>query len=141
MKTMSIRSLTAVFAALLVAFCAFAGEAGKTIPAGSKIYVDAAEGFDVYMAAAIQKKKVPVSVVTDKEKAHYVMEARAQHEEKGWASKIFLNHRDSTDATVRLVDVKTGEVVWAYSVHKKNSARANQSTAEACAKHLKEVVR
>jgi len=138
---MSRPSFITLLGAILVATGVFAGEAGKTIPAGSTIYVDAADGFDVYMAAAIQKKKVPVSVVTDREKADYVLEALAHHEEKGWASKIFLGHRDSTDATVRLINIKTGDVVWAYAVHKKNSFRANQSTAEACAKHLKKVVR
>jgi hypothetical protein len=35
---------------------------------------------------------------------------------------------------------KNGDLAWAYSVDKFNAARASQSTAEACAKHLKEFI-
>jgi TolB-like protein len=124
---------------LLVAASAGMAQA-KTIPPGSKIYVDAEKGFDAYLTAALGKKKVPVSVVTDKEKADYVLEGLATHEEKGWASKIFLGHRDTSEATIKLIDIKSGDVVYAYAVHKKNSVHANQSTAEACAKHMKEAI-
>jgi len=66
-------------------------------------------------------------------------EGVAQHEDKNWASKIFLGHRDASEATIKLINARTGDVVYAYAVHKKNSMRANQSTAEACAKHLKKI--
>lgn len=112
----------------------------RRVPAGSKIYVDAEKGFDVYLTAALAKKKVPVSVVAEKEKADYVLAGISAQEDKNWASKIFLGHRDTSEATVKLVDVKSSEVVFAYSVHKKNSARGHQSTAEACAKHLKKAI-
>lgn len=113
----------------------------KVIAKGSNIYVEAEKGFDIYLTAALQKKKVPVQVVDSKERADYVLVGNSSHEEKGWASKVFLNHRDSSDAAVKLVDAKNGDIVWSYVVHKKNSVRAHQSTAEACAKHLKEVVK
>ncbi|HWQ55321.1 MAG TPA: hypothetical protein VN442_16665 [Bryobacteraceae bacterium] len=131
-----------VFAvAAILALAASLGMAQtKTIPAGSKIYVDAEQGFDAYLTGALGKKKVPVTVVADKEKADYVLQGLSNHEEKGWASKIFLGHRDTSEATIKLVDIKSGEIVYAYAVHKKNSARASQSTAEACAKHLKEAI-
>ncbi len=125
---------------MAVMTCAIALGQGKSIPPGSKIYVEAEKGFDTYLIAALDKKKVPLTVVSDKDKADFRLEAMSSHEEKGFASKVFLGHRDSSDATMKLVNVKTSEVVYAYSVHKKNSARANQSTAEACAKHLKEAM-
>lgn len=112
----------------------------KKIPAGSKIYVEAEAGFDSYLAAALGKKKVPLTMVTDKEKADHLLVGSSAHDEKGWASKIFLGHRDSSDATIKLIEKKSGEIIYAYAVHKKNSARANQSTAEACAKHLREAI-
>ena len=40
---------------------------------------------------------------------------------------------------MKLIHKGSEEVIWAYAVHKKNSVRANQSTAEACAKHLKSI--
>ena len=129
-----------ISAVLLLTAVASFGQA-KSIPPGSKIYVDADGSFSTYLSAALQKKKVPVTVVANSEKADYVLSGTSQHEEKSWASKVFLSHRDTTEASVKLVHVKSSEVVWAYNVHKKNSARGHQSTAEACAKHFKEVVK
>ena len=42
----------------------------------------------------------------------------------------------SQTASVSLIDAKTKAVVWAYNVHKGGSSNF-QSSAEACAKHLK----
>jgi hypothetical protein len=39
-----------------------------------------------------------------------------------------------------VTSIQSGEIVFAYSVNKKNSAHGKQSTAEACAKHLKEAI-
>jgi curli biogenesis system outer membrane secretion channel CsgG len=41
---------------------------------------------------------------------------------------------------VKLVNIKTGEVVFAYAVNKKNSMHGRQTAAEACAKHMMEAV-
>lgn len=132
-----------LFVCLLLLVLPFHAEAidKKVIPSGSKVFVESSDGFDIYLAAAFQKKKVPLVVVSDREKADFILEAQSRHEEKGWASKIFLNHRDTSEAAVRLIRASDGEVVWAYAVHKKNSVRAHQSTAEACAKHIKEMIR
>jgi hypothetical protein len=43
----------------------------------------------------------------------------------------------SQTASVTLIDTKTNTVVWAYNVRKVGSSNF-QSSAEACAKHLKE---
>jgi hypothetical protein len=43
-------------------------------------------------------------------------------------------------ATRAVTSVQSGEVVYAYSVNKTNSAHGKQSSAEACAKHLKEAI-
>jgi hypothetical protein len=54
---------------------------------------------------------------------------------------LFTNSSASREqASIQVVDLKSGEVVFAYSVHKANSARGKQSTGEACAKHLKEKI-
>lgn len=128
---------------LMLGLCSIslvAGEPTNKIPAGAKMYVDAEKGFDSYLIAALTKKKVPLQVVADKSAAEYVIEGYANHEDKNWASKVFLGHRDTSEATIKVIYLKTSEVVYAYAVHKKNSVRANQSTAEACAKHLKSIV-
>lgn len=132
------RPICVLAGVLLLNASAFAAD--SRIAAGSKIFVDADKGFDGYLTAALQKKKVPLIIVSDKDRADYVLEGAALHEDKNWASKIFLGHRDTSEATIKLVNAKTTDVVYAYAVHKKNSVRGNQSTAEACAKHLKSIV-
>jgi hypothetical protein len=44
-------------------------------------------------------------------------------------------HSDAA-ASVSMIDKKTGEVVFAYAVNKKSTMHGQQTTAEACAKHL-----
>ena len=41
---------------------------------------------------------------------------------------------------IKVSDLKSGAIIFGYSVHKGNSARGRQSAGEACAKHLKQVV-
>ncbi len=115
--------------------------AEKRIPAGSKIYIEAGDGFDTYLSAALQKKHVPVSVVADKEKADYELSGVSDHIKAGWAKIVFAGQIHSDEqASVKLVDLKTSEVVFAYAVNKKNSLHGRQTAAEACAKHLKRAV-
>jgi hypothetical protein len=55
------------------------------------------------------------------------------------AKKVILGswHSDE-EASIKVASVKTGEMVYAYAVHKQDSAHGQRSTAEACAKHLKD---
>ncbi len=46
-------------------------------------------------------------------------------------------HSDDA-ASVQLIDKKSGAILFAYAVNKKNTWHGDQTTAEACAKHLKE---
>jgi hypothetical protein len=42
--------------------------------------------------------------------------------------------------SVKITDLKSGAVIFGYSVHKGNSYKGKQSAGEACAKHIKEIV-
>jgi len=112
----------------------------KRIESGSKIYVAPMEGgFDLSLTAAIVKKQVPIVVVTDKTKADYEMSGISESDKAGWAKMLFLGTDASNEqASIKVVYLKSGEVVFAYNVKKENSARGRQSAAEACAKHMKE---
>ena len=124
----------------LSAFCVFA-ETPKPIPAGSKIYVAPMEGFETYLIAALDKKKVPVVVVADKSKADFEITGTSESNKAGWAKIVFAGSLHSSEqAGINVSNLKTGEVVFAYAVNKGNSAHGKQSTAEACAKHLKDKV-
>jgi hypothetical protein len=111
------------------------------IPSGSKIYVAPMAGFENYVVAGIMKKKVPVSIVADRDKADYEINGAAESQKPGWAKIVFLK-TDSTneEASINVTEIKTGAVVFAYSVHKGNSVRGKQSAGEAIGKHLNEAI-
>jgi hypothetical protein len=48
-------------------------------------------------------------------------------------------HSDDA-ASVQMFDRTSGAIVFAYAVNKKNTLHGQQTTAEACAKHLKEEI-
>lgn len=114
----------------------------KAIERGSRIFIAPIEGgFDTFLAAAIIKKQVPVTVVTDRTKADYEVTGISSTEKAGWAKMLFMGVDNSNDmASIKVVDIKSNEVVYGYSVRKGNSYRGKQSAAEACAKHLKEKI-
>ena len=107
------------------------------LPAGSTVYIEPMNGFENYLAAAIQKKKVQVTVVADRDAADFVITGSSQHEKAGWAKVAFQHDIHSDDqASISVVNTKTSQVVFAYAVNKKNTWHGDQTTAEACAKHL-----
>jgi hypothetical protein len=115
--------------------------AAVKIPSGSKIYVAPMGGFESYVVAGIMKKKVPVSIVADREKADFEIKGAAESQKAGWAKIMFMGN-DSTneEASINVTEIKTGAVVFAYSVHKGSSVRGKQSAGEAIGKHLNEAI-
>ena len=98
-------------------------------------------GFETYLAAGLVKKKVPLVVTTDIRKADYEITGVSETDKAGWAKMLFMGTDQSREtASVKVVELKTGEVVFGYSVHKGSSFRGKQSAAESCAKHLKKIV-
>jgi len=110
----------------------------KKIPANSKVFLAPMGGFEEDLRAAIQSKKVPVVLVTDKEQADYVIAGTSDTEKASTAKKVVMwNWHSNEQASITVADRKSGDVVFAYSVNKQSSAHGKRSTAEACAKHLK----
>jgi hypothetical protein len=115
--------------------------ASKKIPANSKVYLAPMGGFEEDLKAAIQSKKVPVVLVTDKDQADYEIAGTSDTEKASTAKKVVMwNWHSNEQASITVTEHKSGEVVFAYSVNKKSSAHGKRSTAEACAKHLKEQI-
>src|SRR5687767_14358616 len=120
------------------------GDAGgsaesKAIPPHSKVFITPIEGgFDTYLSAALVKKQVPLTVVVMKEKADFEITGIAESEKAGWAKMLFLGSDQSNEqASIKVVNLKTGVVAFAYAANKGSAARGKQSAAESCAKHLK----
>jgi hypothetical protein len=114
--------------------------ASTRIPKGSKVFVASiADGFDSYLKDAIADKKVPVEIVSNRELADFEITGTSESQKASTAKKVILgNWHSREEASIRMSNIKTSEVVWSYSVHKEASAHGKKSTAGACAKHLKD---
>ena len=84
-------------------------------------------------------KKVPLAMVEQREQAEYEITGASESKKASTAKKVILGswHSDE-DASIKVANLKSGEIVYAYAVHKQDSAHGQKSTAEACAKHLKD---
>jgi len=108
---------------------------------GSKIFIEPMpESFNTYLQAAFVKKHVPVVMVSDEDTADYVIVGTAETIKAGWAKTIFVTPKADADASITIKDAKTGNIVYGYAVDKFGARHGQQSTAEACAKHLKEFI-
>ena len=138
------RLVVAVSCGLLVAVAARAGDKKpeKTIPAGAKVYLTPSDGFETHLKAALAAKEVALTVVDDKAKADYEIVSHAETQKAGAAKKILMGSWHSKEeASIQVNDLKSGDVVFAYAFHTDNSAHGRKSSAESCAKHLKEIVK
>jgi luciferase-like monooxygenase len=111
------------------------------------VYLEPQQGFETYIAAAIAKKGVPVDVVTDKNKAIYILRsAPVEVKSESTGGKIArclfaycAGIEDKGNVSVQLIAASSTKMVWAYSVNNQRGGSKNQqSMAEAVAKHFKE---
>jgi len=113
----------------------------KPIPAGAKVYLEPMGGFETYLKAAFAKKKVPLQIVEDKAQADFIITGHSETEKASTAKKVIMwNWHSNEDASINVSSVKSGQIVFAYEANKQSSAHGQQSTAEACAKHLKDQI-
>ena len=127
---------------LLAVTSSLAQENTKVIPAGAKVFINPMkDDFEKELVKAFEAKKVPVEIVTEKDKADFELTGTSESKKAG-AAKILIrgSWHSSEQASITLTNLKSGEAVWAYSVNKSDSAHGKRSTAEACAKHLKEKI-
>jgi len=109
------------------------------IPKGAKVFLAPMNGFEGPLRKAIADKKVPIEIVEKREDAAYEITGSAESKKASTAKKLILGsfHSDE-EASIKVADLNSGEVLFAYAVHKQDSAHGQRSTAEACAKHLKD---
>jgi hypothetical protein len=110
------------------------------------LYVEpTSEGFEVYVAAAMTKKKVPVTVMTKADGATYTLKTAAIEEEIVSTGRKVVNclfascggNENKASTSVQLID-GSGAIVWSYSVNKGRGSKNRQSMAESIAEHLKD---
>jgi hypothetical protein len=108
------------------------------ITPGTKVYIAPMDGFENYLAAALEKKKVQLIPVFDQNQADYIINGTSVDKKAGWAKIVFMGNIHSDNAaSITMTDKRTGAIVFAYAVDKKSTMHGQQTTAEACAKHLK----
>jgi hypothetical protein len=129
-----------LLALLLTAECLCAGsdDLGFIAPAGSSIFVDSNNGFDIFIQAAFQAKHLNVRLVSSPDKADYVLDSSLFHTQEFLATQKAAGTYRTSEAAFKLTS-KSGDIVWAYAVTKGVLSRGKQSVAEACAKHLRDV--
>lgn len=111
-------------------------EIDTRIPANSKIFINEMDGFETYVAAAIQKKKIPVVIVNDRESADFEIKGDVEKQKAGWAKTIFGSGLPAIDASMQIVNLKTGVVAFSISSTKENAWRGKKGSAEHLAKNL-----
>lgn len=136
-----------VTAVSMMALCLFPQASGqatanKVIPANAKVFIaPMPDGFDEFLKAAIEKKKVPLQIVVEKDQADFPITGQSETQKASTAKKVIMwDWRSHEQASIQVSSLKTSEVVFAYSVNKVSSAHGKKSSAEACAKHLKEKI-
>ncbi len=106
------------------------------IPANSKVFIHPMEGFETYVTAAIQKKKLPLIIVADREQADFEIKGSVEKQKASWAKTIFISPLPSIDSTMQVINVKTGVVAYSISSTKANARRGRKGSAEHLAKNL-----
>lgn len=135
-----------ILSAFVLVLCStvssFAQDADKAIPANSKVFVNQMnDDFRTYLVSAFESKKVPLEIVSEKEKADFEITGATESKKAGAAKIIIMGSWHSSEqASISVINLKSGVAVWAYSVNKSNSAHGKRTTAEACAKHLRDKV-
>lgn len=114
-------------------------EAAETVDAGNSKDKAKQIDFGSAIAAALVKKKVNVSVVTDRAKSQWTIKTVSSQKEDTTGTKVakmFFGGSSFTqfEGTIQVIDNTSTAVLYAYNVKKGNF----QSAAEAFAKHLKD---
>lgn len=119
-----------------------ANQPGPTfIPSGSKLYVFCIAGlpeFEHHLVAALQKKRVDLVVVADRSLADFEVTGFAHSHPAGWARTIFGSGLPESEASIQLINLRTGVVAYAVASYKVDALNGNKSTAEHLAKNLRQ---
>lgn len=122
-------------ALLASVFCCSAADRQASIPSGSAIYVDSGSEFGKFLAAAFQSRHVALRVVSSPQEADYTLDSTVM---PTW--DVVRRNGKRRDAAAEKLTSKSGEVVWRYTVSPGVLKRGDQSVAQDCAKHMKDIV-
>lgn len=112
------------------------------VPAGAVVHIQEGE-FGTALSAAILKKRVPVTVTTDRERADFFIEERSKASKEGAAERVakvlvfgaLAGSGKTYEASVTLAD-RDGMVVFARSARKENIKSAAEDVASKLRDHI-----
>jgi len=112
------------------------------IPKGATVFIaPMPDKFDEFMKTAIEKKQVPVKIVEKREDADFEITGYSESQKASTAKKLIMGSWHSREsASIKVANLKSGVVAFAYSYNNDNSNHGKRTSSEACAKHLKEKI-
>jgi hypothetical protein len=118
-----------IFALAVLTFSVVVFAHAQQITHGATVYIEPMDGYEMALTSAMTEKQVPLIMVSDKNKAKYVIKStlRKTH------NVVHLPHT-STNLTV--TDTKSSQIVFAYTTDKGGDA----VSAGAFAAQLKEAM-
>src|SRR2546430_11596745 len=108
------------------------------IPTHARAFVAPMNGFETYLIAAFTTKKIPLTVVGERDHADFEIAGASESQKPGWVRNLVGENGTDEQASIVVTNVRTGVVAFGYAVNLKDSLRGKQSAAESCAKHLKD---
>ncbi|HLH04715.1 MAG TPA: hypothetical protein VKX25_18255 [Bryobacteraceae bacterium] len=115
-----------------------------------RVYMDPNNPFTPTFSSALEKKKVPVTVTTDPDRADYTIQFHNGDNEGSLARGITSAITSGTwntgaynEVSMRVVDNKSKDVMFSYTCRKRNAMNPSEtdmanSVAECLAKHWKD---
>lgn len=130
-------------ATLLGAVTAANAQTAPTIEPNSVVFVEASD-FGQALQAALVKKKVPLVVTTNREKASLFLEESSKSDKEGTGERVakviafgvFAGSGRSYEASVTLTN-GDGLLLWAHNAKKSDIRRAAEDVAERLGEHIK----
>jgi PEGA domain len=104
------------------------------------VYIDSMGGFGSFLAAAFRVKAIPVVVVADRRQADFEIVGTSESKDPGLGQAILLQGGSKERASVSLINLKNGQVAFAYAYDRSYAFFGKQSAAESCAKHLRTAI-
>ena len=87
----------------------------------SKVFIaPMEEGFDSFIAAALIKNKVPVSITIVEAEAEFIITGQAVKGQNKWYDTVFGAERDRNQGSIKLLKVSDKSIVWAASAGDKS---------------------
>jgi hypothetical protein len=153
-------------ALLLLTFSALSVAQTQRIRSGSAVFIEPMDGYETFLAAALEKTHVPIIIVANVSKADFVLTSTVGQSRPSQPAMVINNTasvnnggndawnqgwelgrqaaanraaRGSTSVSIALVDPHSSQIMFAYSAGKAGGKQL-QRTAEDCAKHLKDFI-